>query len=122
LRADIQLIGYCENATSSDIHHHTYHSDGASTLYVNDVEIQYSFAGESYAECAKQATRVGWKLSRDRTQAYCPICVKIENDPMKYPKRHRRYKRKTNWIAVIWQLMFLAIVIVVALFVLGWIS
>ena len=35
-----------------------------------------TFAGESYASCARQAVKRGWRLKKDRSKAICPRCQK----------------------------------------------
>jgi hypothetical protein len=32
------------------------------------------YTGETYGQCARQARRAGWVLTRDRRHAYCPKC------------------------------------------------
>lgn len=34
------------------------------------------FTGETFGDCAAQAKRGGWKISRDRTKCLCPDCAK----------------------------------------------
>jgi hypothetical protein len=35
----------------------------------------HQFTGETYGDCAKQARRTGWRLTRDN-RAICPLCTR----------------------------------------------
>lgn len=41
-----------------------------------------TFAGESFAECAREARKAGWKIDRKNGIAICPNCHK-ERPPKK---------------------------------------
>ena len=32
------------------------------------------YTGQTWGDCAKQARKDGWRISRDRQRAYCPRC------------------------------------------------
>ncbi len=70
---------YCENEQSKVVKHRRTTIDGTMYFDVNDNGIFFSFAGETYTQCAKQARKVGWVLSRDRSKAICPICAAQPN-------------------------------------------
>ena len=40
-------------------------------------EGQAQFNGETWADCAKQARRAGWKINKRRRECICPKCVRM---------------------------------------------
>jgi hypothetical protein len=73
---------YCEYENDSIARHVMLHPSSSTILMVNGKKIPFSFAGHSFAECATQARKAGWKLSKKHNRAVCPICAQLKRRVM----------------------------------------
>lgn len=59
---------YCDNSSVGRFIGHSCATGETCTSGVAQ------FAGETYADCAKQARKAGWFIGADKQTAYCPRC------------------------------------------------